>query len=243
MNLVAAICGVQSEQFLDRVLSSLFQTDIDAVHYMDGSWDNSGMNLRESTDKTHEILAEFRGNTPIEVVYESAVNPTYGSWKSQSHKRNTQLSQIERIYGKDTWVLVIDDDENLIPQEDTWSRQFKTFLKNRTFGLGTIDSIAPPPGKQLAKLQVMKTARFFHMGFGLHYHTETNMLVHDIACNVVCDYHNDRDGFVDHNVFDTPAVKIENFWMHRSDERILQKNQYYNYLTESNKSIGDCKFE
>jgi len=237
MKLVVAICGVQSEQFLEKTLDSLSKTDVDAIHYMDGSWEHTGLHLLHSDDKTQNILNTFKEKSHIEVIHDYSV---YG-WKTQSQKRNAQLFEIECIYKRDTWVLVIDDDE-VLDFDLGRLHKFKPFLNTQGYGIGTIDSVAPPPGQQLADLQIMKTARFIRLGYDFHYHTETNMLVHDRDCKTMCDYHNERKGIIDPHVFSTPYVKVTNFWMQRTDERLKIKNTYYKYLNEANQSMGECKF-
>lgn len=238
MKLVAAICGVQSEQFLEKTLESLAKTDIDAIHYMDGSWDNTGINLPQSTDKTRAILSRFKENSSIEVNYDFSPE----GWKTQSQKRNAQLYDIQDRFGPDTWILVIDDDE-VLESIMNMSLDFKSLLADKIYSVGTIESVAPPPGEALADLQVMKTPRFIKLAVGIHYHTETNMHVHDIDCETICDYHNERDGVVTSQVWNFPGVIVKNYWMQRSNERLEHKNQYYTYLTKSNKSIGECKYE
>lgn len=241
MKLVAAICGFESEQFLGQTLKNLAESDIDAVHYMDGSWKNSGMHNDFSTDKTMEILAHFKGNHSIQVFYDAAYNPTHGSWFNESQKRNTQLKLIEKLFGKDTWVLVIDDDEILEPLGGI-PLIFKPFLEDQLYPLGTIRTISPPPGPQLADCQVMFTPRLIKLGEGIHYHTETNMHLHREYCITICDYHNEHNGIRHKTIFDTPNVQVKNLWMLRNKERLLKKKIYYDHMENPDRIIGSCKY-
>lgn len=241
MKLVAAICGFESEQFLEQVLKELAKTDIDAIHYMDGSWKNSGLHNDYSTDNTMMILASFKANSPIPVYYDASYNPTYGAWLSESQKRNSQLKSIQRIFGKETWVLVIDDDEILIPGPGG-KINFKPFLASAAFPLGTIATTSSPPGPTLAELNVMHTPRLIELGHGIHYHTETNMHLHNRICMTVCDYHNGHDGIRHKEIFEIPGIKVDNLWMHRGIKRLAVKKIYYQHMENPNRIIGACKY-
>lgn len=236
MKLVAAICGYDSAKFLDRVIKKLLQIpDIDVIHYMDGSWRKGFGPWSHSTDGTLKIIESWSRNLPDMIDYDVMYPPSYFMWKNESDKRNTQLRTIQQRHGKDSWVLVIDDDELLS------TGPIKKYLKDKEDKVGLINAIAPPPGPKLAECTVMKSPRLIKLGNGIHYHSETNMLIHDRNHKTIADYKPGQEHYSFDKTFTLPEAQIENLWMHRDNVRMSQKKDYFLKMEKTSRRSESCK--
>ncbi len=228
--IIIALCIYNEEDFLEECLENcLLINDLDAIHILDGAWEDGGK-YGYSTDATTNIINNFKQENPrLSVIYESNVE----LWKNQGSKRNHQLMRIEELWG-DAYVIVKDGDEVFSFPNGKTSIWLKPLLKNFYPALGIMKSYAY--GSDIS----MDGARLIPTQTGIHYHTAKSMIIHDNECNVICDYNVDVQKRTLGKTYQFDKMIYVNHWNMRNRERLKTKVAYSEKYVFNDKEIGEC---
>ena len=234
------------EQYLEQTLrNDILIEDLDMIHILDGAWKNGG-DSPISTDNTISIIDKIRKETDVKIIYEK--NPENTLWKSESVKRNYQLSAIEKLYPNEKYYVFVKDGDESIKfangRETQWikgsfAKWYPDVALLDTFGYG---STLGGSG-----------VRFIPSGQGIHYYTEKSMVLHNINHEVIVDYNpNTNTGMPDTfintfdkcltSVFTFPSVFLVNHFNLRNKERLKEKQNFDNFRVTQRDNLSNCKY-
>lgn len=242
LRLVVAHCMYNEEQNLERCLNNDLEIiDLDAIHILDGAWENSGAKSPISTDRSFEIIEEFRKKTDIPIILEHY--PEKSWWKSEGEKRNHQLKLIQKMFdGTKTYAFIKDCDEVLMANTGRQTFWIKGSFANwyPDIGLLTTYGYNSSIGGD--------GARFIPLGFDIHYYTEKTMVIHDKDHNILVDYNGDngnRQITVNqgkHQIFNFNSYRLINNWNIRNKNRMREKSIFDNFRVKQFNNSGNCKY-
>lgn len=227
--LVAAISTYNDSKIILDTLESLRRIkDLDAVDVLDGAWFHGGDTLN-SSDGTLQVVDDFRlskrSNFEVFHTYRAMAQ----LYKSESEKRNWHLEDIWHRFGEDSWIFVIDADEELEMLEP--EIEIKPLLQGNKCGIIDAHSISTPT--------MLPSLRLFPPLPNLHYHTNKAMCVHDENCNVIMDYELQVISQPE-KVYKINEFKLLNKGTQRSPERLKAKTEYFAWRMRN--EGGKCRY-
>jgi len=235
--LVVCIIAYNEECTITDALKSALLVKPDAIQVFDGAWKHGGP-VPDSTDRTETRIEIFASHCEIPISFHECGGAFF---EDQASKRNQALISIREEYGSDTWVLILDGDEEIILPYGPREFDLKKYLEGmEPIGLGTIRAYAFGEPESF-----VDGLRLFHLGKKVHYYTEKTMTLHDEHCNTIQNYDPERPSFivVTHGNWSFINIKqfhIVNAWMNRTQERLRIKDQYYKFRTSC--PAGPCQF-
>jgi hypothetical protein len=239
MKIIISHCIYNEEQFFEGVLyDDLKINDLDAIHILDGAWENFEGGY-QSNDNTLEIINNFRDRAEkigIKVIYEK--HPENKIWESEPIKRNYQLKRIREIFGdKPYYNLVKDGDEffhHLSGRQSTWMKKdlIEWIKYEQNIGLMNCNAF-------YSDISLM-TPRLLPSTRNLHYYTGKSMVFHDENHNLVADFNpNIRNSGDPKLCFVYQNMMIINKFTIRNKKRQLDKEPFVDYI-ESQKGDTLC---
>lgn len=236
--LVVCIIAYNEECTITDALKSALLIKPDAIQIFDGAWKHGGPTI-DSTDRMKQRIEIFAEHTEIPV---SLSEPGDAYFEDQSAKRNQAMISIREEFGSDTWVLVLDGDEEIILPYGPREFDLKKHLEGlESIGLATIRAYAYGEPESF-----VDGLRLFHLGKKVHYYSERTMTLHDENCQMVQNYDPESVAAKNHTEIPwTNYIQIKNFhivnaWINRTQERLRIKDQYYKFRTSC--PAGPCQF-
>ena len=243
MKIIISHCIYNEDQFFEGCLyDDLKINDLDAIHILDGAWQNFKGDY-QSNDKTLEIIKDFTERAKkidIQVIYEK--HPKNKIWESESIKRNYQLDRIREIFGVDNvpyYNILKDGDEffhHLSGRQNSWLKRFFIDGFNRSDNIGLINANA-----YYSDIG-MYAPRLFPSNRKLHYYTGKSMVIHDENHNIVADYNPTIRNSGDPRIcFKYQSIMIVNKFTIRNKQRQKDKIPFIKHI-ESQKGNIPCTF-
>lgn len=241
MQVIIAHCIYNEEQFFEEILyDDLKINDLDAIHILDGAW-NKFKGKHESTDRTKEIIENFRQKViplGIDVIYES--NPDGKIWESEPIKRNYQFQRIREIYGKYPYYVIIKDGDeifhHLSGRVNSWLKKDLVEWIKYDNNIGLMNANA-----WYSDISLL-TPRLFPSTRKLHYYTGKSMVIHDENHNIISDYNpNIRNSGDPRFCFVFQNMMFINKYTIRNKQRQKDKMPFVKYI-ESQKGTEICKY-
>lgn len=227
---IVAMCIMNEEQFIENTITSLLKAvkDVDVIEILDGGWKH-GIESTKSTDRTKEIIQDL--TTKYHNVVDIVFRESERVYENEADKRNTQLEQIQELYGYEPyWVMILDGDEEIKFTVGLLHIWMKDYLGNLPF-IGMVKAYAVNSNKP------MWNPRFFPGGKGIHYHNNRSMIVHDGSHTIEIDYNLYNQQKLDEEipkmqVFADMPLFFLNYWPIREKERMKQKYDYCKFQEE-----------
>jgi len=212
-----SVCN--GEQFIESTLEGVIARikDINAIHILDGAWENSGYSEINSTDRTEAIIQmiDDKYGEDVRIIYEKSDH----IFRNPSEKRNYQLELIDNTFEEPYTIFWIDDDEEIRFRsgiEEIWIKEVCKMLTRPAI----IDTYAYNSNDK------MLTGRLIPSGQGIHWHSEQAMCLHDNNCEVIINWTPKQNAFSG-QLLALNELYIVNRWNRRNQET-LQKREAFN---------------